>query len=190
MRHDVGRNEQKQGQTLILPALPFFPHRSEKTSGYSYRVPPSGMEFAKGEFAYMNRKIQRGDMYYADLTPTVGSEQDGIRPILIIQNDAGNKHSTTVIAAVITGRTRGKARLPTHWRWASLYVAFAVRVVYNRYRLVEPRLCGQYTQSNFPDASGKSTTKMLENGVLLWNIPRWINGLKKSKQLWQKRGKR
>jgi mRNA interferase MazF len=72
------------------------------------------MEFTRGGFSYMNRKIRRGDMFYADLTPTVGSEQDGIRPILIIQNDAGNKHSTTVIVAIITGRTRSKARLPTH----------------------------------------------------------------------------
>jgi mRNA interferase MazF len=60
------------------------------------------------------RKIRRGDMFYADLTPIVGSEQDGIRPILIIQNNAGNKHSQTVIAAIITGKIHGKARLPTH----------------------------------------------------------------------------
>jgi mRNA interferase MazF len=60
------------------------------------------------------RKIRRGDMFYADLTPIVGSEQDGIRPILIIQNNAGNTHSQTVIAAIITGKIRGKARLPTH----------------------------------------------------------------------------
>lgn len=53
-------------------------------------------------------------MFYADLTPSVGSEQDGIRPILIIQNDTGNKHSTTVIAAIITSKTASKAKLPTH----------------------------------------------------------------------------
>jgi mRNA interferase MazF len=65
------------------------------------------------EGAMQSRKIRRGDMFYADLTPTLGSEQGGVRPIVIIQNDAGNRHSTTVIAA-ITGKTRGKARLPTH----------------------------------------------------------------------------
>ena len=57
--------------------------------------------------------IKRGDMFYADLSPVVGSEQGGIRPVLIIQNDVGNKHSPTVIAAAITSQT-GKAKLPTH----------------------------------------------------------------------------
>jgi mRNA interferase MazF len=51
---------------------------------------------------------------YADLTPCIGSEQSGFRPILIIQNDIGNKHSRTVIAAVITSKTASKAKLPTH----------------------------------------------------------------------------
>ena len=57
--------------------------------------------------------IKRGDMFYADLSPVVGSEQGGIRPVLIIQNDTGNKYSPTVIAAAITSQT-GKNRLPTH----------------------------------------------------------------------------
>lgn len=57
--------------------------------------------------------IRRGDIYYADLSPVVGSEQGGLRPILIIQNDVGNRHSPTVIAAAITSRM-GKTRLPTH----------------------------------------------------------------------------
>lgn len=57
--------------------------------------------------------IRRGDIYYADLSPVVGSEQGGIRPVLIVQNDVGNRHSPTVIAAAITSQT-GKARLPTH----------------------------------------------------------------------------
>ena len=59
--------------------------------------------------------IQRGDIYYADLTPVTGSEQGGIRPVLIIQNDIGNHHSPTVIAAAITGYVKGK-RQPTHVR--------------------------------------------------------------------------
>ena len=57
--------------------------------------------------------VKRGDMFYADLSPVIGSEQGGIRPVLIIQNDTGNKYSPTVIAAAITSQT-GKAKLPTH----------------------------------------------------------------------------
>ena len=57
--------------------------------------------------------IRRGDMFYADLSPVVGSEQGGIRPVIIIQNDLGNKHSPTVIAAAITSQM-GKTKLPTH----------------------------------------------------------------------------
>ncbi|HCG36539.1 MAG TPA: PemK family transcriptional regulator [Clostridiales bacterium] len=62
-----------------------------------------------------NRQINRGDIYYADLTPTIGSEQGGIRPVVIIQNDKGNLHSPTVIAAAVTGNA-GKKLLPTHVR--------------------------------------------------------------------------
>mgnify|MGYP004926474963 FL=1 len=61
----------------------------------------------------MDTSVKRGDIYYADLSPVVGSEQGGIRPVLIIQNDTGNRYSPTVIAAAITSQT-GKARLPTH----------------------------------------------------------------------------
>ena len=57
--------------------------------------------------------IKRGDMFYADLSPVVGSEQGGVRPVLIIQNDTGNKYSPTVIAAAITSQI-GKNKLPTH----------------------------------------------------------------------------
>jgi len=57
--------------------------------------------------------IKRGEIYYADLSPVVGSEQGGIRPVLIVQNDVGNKYSPTVIAAAITSQ-QDKSRLPTH----------------------------------------------------------------------------
>ncbi|MBQ7783182.1 MAG: type II toxin-antitoxin system PemK/MazF family toxin [Oscillospiraceae bacterium] len=57
--------------------------------------------------------VKRGEIYYADLSPVVGSEQGGIRPVLIVQNDIGNKNSPTVIAAAITSQ-REKAKLPTH----------------------------------------------------------------------------
>ena len=57
--------------------------------------------------------VKRGDISYADLSPVVGSEQGGMRPVLIVQNDTGNRHSPTVIAAAITSQM-GKAKLPTH----------------------------------------------------------------------------
>ena len=57
--------------------------------------------------------IRRGDIFYADLSPVVGSEQGGIRPVLVIQNNVGNKHSPTIICAAITSRMN-KAKLPTH----------------------------------------------------------------------------
>jgi len=63
--------------------------------------------------ANMNQIVERGDIFYADLSPVVGSEQGGVRPILIIQNDVGNKYSPTIIAAAITSQLV-KARLPTH----------------------------------------------------------------------------
>ena len=69
--------------------------------------------------------IHRGDIYYADLRPVVGSEQGGVRPVLIIQNDIGNKHSPTVICAAITSQMN-KAKLPTH-----------VELDSSRYALVE-----------------------------------------------------
>ena len=61
----------------------------------------------------MNSVVKRGEIYYADLSPVIGSEQGGIRPVLIIQNDVGNKYSPTVIIAAITSQIQ-KAKLPTH----------------------------------------------------------------------------
>lgn len=69
--------------------------------------------------------IKRGDIFYADLRPVVGSEQGGIRPVLIIQNDTGNRHSPTVICAAITSKMN-KAKLPTH-----------VELDSNRYEMVK-----------------------------------------------------
>ena len=78
------------------------------------------MQARKGQyFPYQNLMeseiviIRRGDIYYADLRPVVGSEQGGVRPVLIIQNNVGNKHSPTVICAAITSKMN-KAKLPTH----------------------------------------------------------------------------
>ena len=61
----------------------------------------------------MENNVRRGDIYYADLSPVVGSEQGGVRPVLIVQNNTGNKYSPTVIAAAITSQIN-KAKLPTH----------------------------------------------------------------------------
>lgn len=62
----------------------------------------------------MERIVKRGDIYYAELNPVIGSEQGGTRPVLIISNDTGNRHSPTVIVAAITSRVHTKTKLPTH----------------------------------------------------------------------------
>ena len=64
--------------------------------------------------------VKRGELYYADLSPVVGSEQGGIRPILIVHNDVGNKYSPTIIAAAVTSKIN-KAKLPTHIEIPSAY---------------------------------------------------------------------
>ena len=69
--------------------------------------------FFRRSVNFVDTSVRRGDIYYADLSPVVGSEQGGVRPVLIVQNDTGNRYSPTVIAAAITSQT-GKARLPTH----------------------------------------------------------------------------
>ena len=69
--------------------------------------------FFRRSVNFVDTSVKRGDIYYADLSPVVGSEQGGIRPVLIIQNDVGNKHSPTVICAAITSKMN-KAKLPTH----------------------------------------------------------------------------
>ena len=74
------------------------------------------MRSLKGEESFSlegKLNIKRGDIYYADLSPVIGSEQGGLRPVLIVQNDVGNKYSPTVIAAAITSKI-GKTKLPTH----------------------------------------------------------------------------
>lgn len=62
----------------------------------------------------MERNIRRGDIFYAELNPVIGSEQGGTRPVLVISNNTGNRHSPTVIIAAITSRIHTKAKLPTH----------------------------------------------------------------------------
>ena len=72
-----------------------------------------GGYFFRRSVDFVDTNVRRGEIYYADLSPVVGSEQGGVRPVLIVQNDTGNRHSPTVIAAAITSQT-GKARLPSH----------------------------------------------------------------------------
>lgn len=67
----------------------------------------------------MSLDVRRGEMYYADLSPTVGYEQDGYRPVLVIQNNKGNRHSPTVVVAAITGKPN-KTKLPTHYMLPAL----------------------------------------------------------------------
>ena len=69
-------------------------------------------------------EIKRGDVYYADLSPVVGSEQGGVRPVLIVQNNIGNKYSPTIIAAAITSQIN-KAKIPTHIELKSAEVGLA-----------------------------------------------------------------
>ena len=74
---------------------------------------PSTTHNSGGPTGRSPQTVRRGDIFYADLSPVVGSEQGGLRPVLIIQNDVGNRYSPTVIAAAITSRM-GKTKLPTH----------------------------------------------------------------------------
>lgn len=82
------------------------------SSGYIGRKPLPKIQI--GGQNIMERTIKRGDIFYADLNPVVGSEQGGRRPVLIISNDIGNTHSPTVIIVPITSRVHTKAKLPTH----------------------------------------------------------------------------
>ena len=101
----------------------------------------------------MNEKIMRGEMYYADLDPVVGSEQGGMRPVLIIQNNVGNKHSPTVVVAAITSRM-GKHNLPTHVRLSSSHLAKDSMVMLEQIRTIDKRRLKEYI--------GKSTAEEME----------------------------
>ena len=85
--------------------------------------------------------VRRGDIYYADLSPVVGSEQGGIRPVLIVQNDTGNKYSPTVICSAITSQIN-KAKLPTHIELSAQNYALAKdSVFWNRFALLIKKDC-------------------------------------------------
>lgn len=94
----------------------------------------------------MNRKIMRGELYYADLSPVVGSEQGGMRPILILQNNVGNKYSPTVVVATITGRLE-KTKLPTHVRLSSVHLEKDSIVLLEQIRTIDKRRLCEYIGS-------------------------------------------
>jgi len=98
----------KQSFVLCSPDLKYF----LVSGGYIGRKPLP--KILIGGQNIMERTIKRGDIFYADLNPVVGSEQGGTRPVLVISNDIGNRHSPTVIVAAITSRVHTKAKLPTH----------------------------------------------------------------------------
>lgn len=77
------------------------------------KIQPKAESFPSECDAILDNQIKRGDIYYADLSPVVGSEQGGMRPVLIVQNNVGNRYSPTVIAAAITSQVN-KAKMPTH----------------------------------------------------------------------------
>ena len=90
--------------------------------------------------------VKRGDIYYADLSPVVGSEQGGIRPVLVIQNDIGNKYSPTVIAAAITSQIN-KAKMPTHIELAAKDYGLNKDsvILLEQIRTIDKRSCLLYT---------------------------------------------
>lgn len=89
-------------------------------------------------------QIKRGDIYYADLSPVVGSEQGGIRPVLILQNNKGNKFSPTTICAIITSR-KTKANLPTHyWLIGDYNLPFDSMVELEQIRTIDKSRLRQY----------------------------------------------
>ena len=106
--------------------------------------------------------MRRGDIYYADLRPVIGSEQGGIRPVLIIQNDVGNKHSPTVICAAITSKMN-KAKLPTHVEIDSSRYDLAKDsvVLLEQIRTIDKARLG-----NFVGAMDKATLKKIDESAL------------------------
>ena len=102
----------------------------------------------------MNHTYLRGDMYYADLGRGIGSEQEGYRPVVIIQNNVGNKHSPTVIIASITSKTGVKAKLPTHYYIdAEDGLELPSIVLLEQLRTVDKRRLG-----NFPKSTSAAST--------------------------------
>jgi mRNA interferase MazF len=113
----------------------------------------------------MNNQIKRGQIYYTNLSPVVGSEQGGVRPVLVIQNDIGNKHSPTVIVAIIT-TAKTKADLPTHiWLNAECGLPKESMVECEQLRTLDKKRLGE-----FMGTVSKEVMKEIDKGlrISLW----------------------
>lgn len=99
-------------------------------------------------------KIKKGNIYYCDLSPTVGSEQGGLRPVLVIQNNIGNTHSPTTIIAVITSR-KTKANIPTHFLLNTDCLPYKSMVECEQVRTVDKRRLREYLGSIDSDQMAK-----------------------------------
>ena len=91
----------------------------------------------------MQNPVKRGDIYYADLSPVVGSEQGGMRPVLIVQNDTGNHFSPTVIVAAVTSKADSKAKLPTHFALEG-FTQVSSLVLCEQVRTLDKQRLGEY----------------------------------------------
>lgn len=98
--------------------------------------------------------IKRGEIYYADLSPAVGSEQDGLRPVIVLQNDMGNKHGPTTIVAAITSR-ESKAHLPTHVKISTDGLKASSIVLLEQIRTIDKSRLEQYVGRAEKDTIGR-----------------------------------
>ena len=89
------------------------------------------------------KKVKRGEIYYADLSPIIGSEQDGMRPVLVLQNDVGNKHSPTTIVAAITS-SKTKSQLPTHVTFTADCLPYESTVLLEQIRTIDKSRLDEY----------------------------------------------
>ena len=107
-------------------------------------------------------KISKGDIYYASLDPIVGSEQNGTRPVVIIQNDIGNKYSPTVLVAPITTKIKTKAYLPTH-----VFIKSSKHIKHNSIALLEQiRVLDKSRLISYVDSLKKEEIKKLDIGII------------------------
>ena len=109
----------------------------------------------------MDRKILRGEIYYADLDPVIGSEQGGERPVIILQNNKGNRHSPTVIVAPLTSN-RVKTTLPTHVEISAKGLRTTSLVLLEQIRTIDKQRISDYV-----GAVSDSDMKLIENAVLI-----------------------
>ena len=100
------------------------------------------------------KQVKRGEIYYADLSPIIGSEQGGFRPVLVLQNDRGNRHSPTTIAAAITSKTE-KTALPTHVKITIDGLKTPSIVLLEQLRTIDKTRLGDYAGKLNKDTMGK-----------------------------------